>query len=199
MTRARQRVVEARARLERELGRVPTGREIASELGLTTQAVTYHLRALGLPSSVDVKRERGELALQRSDRAARARAAERERVDLELQRLASLGLTQQQIGERMGLAVATVCNRLRAAGVRRTERWSARQRVQMVRMLADGVPLHRVARTLGRSPCAVHSSLYRLLRGDIAASERVKAELEAGALERARATLRATMLGFRDR
>ena len=56
-----------------------------------------------------------------------------------------------------------------------------------VRMLADGVPLHRVARTLGRSPCAVHSSLYRLLRGDLAASERVKAELEAGALERARA------------
>lgn len=198
-TKAQRRFVEARAELEAQLGRLPTTGELGARLGVTSQAVSAQLRALGLPSLRAAKRERGELVRQREQAAREARAAQRAAKLASLVSMAEAGMPQYEIAARLGEHQSGVCAKLRRAGVKCFDRWTVETALEMATMLADGTAVPKVARALGRTPAALVSAWRKLHAAKPGPFARAHARLTTAELERARTTVERTKAGYRNR
>lgn len=195
-TKAQRRVAEARAALELELGRLPTVSELADRLGVTRQAVSAQLRALGLPTLRATRRARGELVSQREAAARAERQAARAAKLADIVAMGKAGMPQHEIAAHAGECQSSVSSKLRRAGVKHFDRWTVERLTRMVEMLAEGIEVRKVAREFRRSLLAVVSAWRRLCASKPGAYARAYAALSADSLARAGATLERTKLGY---
>jgi hypothetical protein len=202
-TKAQRRVVEARAELERQLGRHPTVGEIAKLVSLTPQCVSSHMRNLGIQTRRAYRRERGELVgqLEAAARAERRAAREAERAEnlATILAMARAGVPQHEIAARLGEHQSEVCIKMRRAGIRQFDRWTVEGLQRMVAMLAGGRAVPKVAAELGRTPLAIVLAWRRLCASTPGVYALAYAGLTADELALAGATLDRTKAGYGNR